>query len=274
MPKDIVVNLMVAGSRDAAATYAVSIAQTFDAHLAGVAFAYEPVLPAIVGGGIPESVIEEQREENDKAAKTAVAQFEIAAAKIKHESRVVPASLAGAADTFGEIARLFDLSIVGQSERDRVGPEELIVEGALFGSGRPVMVVPAEYSGGMRLDRVLVCWNGGRNVARATGNAIPFLRRANQVEVVTVGTELAAAALTSAHDLCRHLGRHGINAAVKRIEPSNLKVSAAILDYAAKSSAGMLVMGGYGHSRLREFILGGTTRAILKATTVPTLMSH
>jgi hypothetical protein len=58
MPKDIVVNLMVAGSRDAAATYAVSVAKTFDAHLAGIAFAYEPVLPAIVGGGIPESVIE------------------------------------------------------------------------------------------------------------------------------------------------------------------------------------------------------------------------
>jgi nucleotide-binding universal stress UspA family protein len=274
MPKDIVVNLMVAGPRDAAASHAISIAQTFDAHLAGVAFAYEPVLPAIVGGGIPESVIEEQREENDKAAKAAVAQFEAAAKNIKHESRVVPASLAGAADTFGEIARVFDLSIVGQSERDRVGPEELIVEGALFGSGRPVMVVPAEYNGGMRLDRVLVCWNGGRNAARATGNAIPFLKRANAVEVVTVGTELAAAAVTSAGDLCRHLERHGINAAVKRIEPGNLKVSAAILDYAAKSGAGMLVMGGYGHSRLREFILGGTTRAILKMMTVPTLMSH
>jgi nucleotide-binding universal stress UspA family protein len=274
MPKDIVVNLMVAGSRDAAASYAISIAQTFDAHLAGVAFAYEPVLPAIVGGGIPESVIEEQREENDKAAKAAVAQFEVAAKNIKHESRVVPASLAGAADTFGEIARVFDLSIVGQSERDRVGPEELIVEGALFGSGRPVMVVPAEYNGGMRLERVLVCWNGGRNAARASGNAIPFLRRANAVEVVTVGTELAAAAVTSAGDLCRHLERHGINAAVKRIEPGSLKVSAAILDYAAKSGAGMLVMGGYGHSRLREFILGGTTRGVLKAMTVPTLMSH
>ena len=146
MPKDIVVNLTVAGTRDAAATYAVSVAQTFDAYLAAVAFAYEPVLPAIVGGGIPELVIEEQREENDKAAKTAVAQFEAAAKAVKHDTRVVPASLAGAADTFGEIARVYDLSIVGQSERDRVGPEELIVEGALFGSGRPVMVVPAGIS--------------------------------------------------------------------------------------------------------------------------------
>jgi nucleotide-binding universal stress UspA family protein len=274
MPKDIVVNLMVAGSRDAAATYAVSVAKTFDAHLAGIAFAYEPVLPAIVGGGIPESVIEEQREENEKAAKSAVAQFEATAKDVKHETRMVPASLAGAADTFGEIARVFDLAIVGQSERDRVGPEELIVEGALFGSGRPILVVPADYQGGIRLDRVLVCWNGGRNAARATANALPFLRRANAVEIVTVGTEASAPAETSAADLSRHLARHGIKADVKRIEPGNLKVSAAILNYAAKSGAGMLVMGGYGHSRLREFILGGTTRGVLAAMTVPTLMSH
>jgi nucleotide-binding universal stress UspA family protein len=274
MPKDIVVNLMVAGSRDAAATYAISVAKTFDALLAGVAFAYEPVLPAIVGGGIPESVIEEQREENEKAANSAVAQFEAAAKDVKHETRIVPASLAGAADTFGEIARVFDLAIIGQSERDRVGPEELIVEGALFGSGRPILVVPADYQGGMRLDRVLVCWNGGRNAARATANSIPFLRRANAVEIVTVGTEASAAAETSAADLSRHLGRHGIKAEVKRIEPGNRKVSAAILNYAAASGAGMLVMGGYGHSRLREFILGGTTRGVLAAMTVPTLMSH
>jgi hypothetical protein len=159
MPKDLVVNLMVAGSRDAAASYAISIAKTFDAHLAGIAFAYEPVLPAIVGGGIPESVIEEQREENEKAAKAAVAQFEAAAKDVKHETRMVAASLAGAADTFGEIARLYDLAIVGQSERDRVGPEELIVEGALFGAERMVMlgadlVLPTSLVKDRRLDYV------------------------------------------------------------------------------------------------------------------------
>ena len=274
MPKDLVVNLMVAGSRDAAATYAISVAKAFDAYVSGIAFAYEPVLPAIVGGGIPESVIEEQREENEKAAKTAVAQFETAAKDIKHETRMVPASLAGAADTFGEIARLYDLAVVGQSERDRVGPEELIVEGALFGSGRPILVVPADYQGGMRLDRVLICWNGGRNAARAAANAIPFLQRAGAVEIVTVGTDLAAAAAVSAGDLALHLSRHGIKADVKRIEPGDMKVSEAILDYATKSGTGMLVMGSYGHSRLREFILGGTTRGVLAAMTVPTLMSH
>jgi nucleotide-binding universal stress UspA family protein len=274
MPKDIVVNLMVGGASDAAANYAISIAETFGAHLAGVAFAYEPVLPAIVGGGIPESMIDEQREDNEKAAKDAVGQFEAAAKAISHESRMVPASLAGAADTFGEIARRFDVSVVGQSERDRVGPEELIVEGALFGSGRPVVVVPFEHSGGLKLDRVVVCWNGGRTAARATADAMPFLHRAKSVDVICVGTETSATMEASGADIGKHLTRHGLNVQVKRINQGNLRVSAAILAYAAESGANLLVMGGYGHSRLREFILGGTTRGVLKAMTVPTLMAH
>jgi nucleotide-binding universal stress UspA family protein len=265
---------MVAGSRDAGASYAISIAETFGAHLAGVAFAYEPVLPAIVGGGIPESVIEEQREENEKAAKTAIAQFQTAAKKVSHEMRTVPASLAGAADTFGEIARRYDISVVGQSERDRVGPEELIVEGALFGSGRPVVVVPFEHTGGLSLDRVVVCWNGGRTAARATSDAMPFLHRAKAVDVICVGADSAPTLEASGADIGKHLARHGLDVKVKRINQGNLRVSAAILAYAAENGATMLVMGGYGHSRLREFILGGTTRGVLKAMTVPTLMSH
>ena len=273
MCKDLVVNLMVAGSRDAAAGYAISLAQTFDAHLAGVAFAYEPVLPAIVGGGIPESVIEEQREENEKAAKTAVAQFEAAAKGVKHETRMVPASLAGAADTFGELARLFDLSIVGQSERDRVGPEELIVEGALFGSGRPVIVVPSDHTGGLKLDRVLVCWNGGRMAARATNDAMPFLTRAKAVDLVIVAEERKNDEVTGVR-MSEHLARHGAAVSVRRIAKGDLSVQDAILSYAADSSADFMVMGGYGHSRLREFILGGVTRSILNSMTVPVLMSH
>jgi nucleotide-binding universal stress UspA family protein len=275
MLKDVVVNLSVGAARDPAADYAILLARTFDAHLAGIAFAYEPVLPAIVGGGIPESVIEEQREENDKAARTAVAQFEAAsgAGGISWEVRTVAASLAGAADTFGEIARQFDLSVVGQSERDKVGPEELIVEGALFGSGRPVIVVPYVHKAGVP-DRVVVCWNGGRTAARATADAMPFLHRAKHVDVIIVGPEVNKTAEASGSEIGKHLARHGLNVQVKYISQGNLRVSAAILAYAAESRADLLVMGGYGHSRLREFILGGTTRGVLKAMTVPTLMSH
>jgi nucleotide-binding universal stress UspA family protein len=274
MVKDVVVNLMVGGSRDAAAEYAVSLAGAFGAQLVGIAFAYEPVLPAVIGAGIPESVIDEQREENEKAAKAAAANFDAGAKGIAHETRMLGASLAGAADTFGEIARLFDLSVVGQSEPERVGPEELVVEGALFGSGRPVIVVPYGHQGGMTLERVAVCWNGGRTAARATAEALPFLKRAKAVDVIVIAAENTGAIEASAAELAKHLGRHEVKAQVKRVAQGNLRVSAAILSYVGDSGTTMLVMGGYGHSRLREFILGGTTRGVLKAMTVPTLMSH
>jgi nucleotide-binding universal stress UspA family protein len=276
MLKDIVVNLKVSASRDTATDYAISLAKAFGAHLAGVAFAYEPVLPAIIGTDIPESLIEEQREDNDAAAKAALARFTAAAgaAGISHQERVVSASLAGAANTFGEIARQFDLAIVGQSEQDRVAPEELIVEGALFGSGRPVIVVPHHQKAGLKPERILICWNGGRTAARAMADAMPLLQRAKTVEVGVVGTDLAKNNGISGAEVAQHLARHGITAEVKNIDPGNLKVSGALIAYAASSGADLLVMGGYGHSRLREFILGGTTRGILKATMVPTLMSH
>jgi nucleotide-binding universal stress UspA family protein len=276
MLKDIVVNLTVGPARDVAADYAISIAQTFEAHLTGIAFAYEPALPAIVGGGIPESVIEEQREANEKAAKAAVAGFNAAFSKagIPAQTRLVSASLAGAADTFGEIARQFDLAVVGQSERDMVTPEELIVEGALFGSGRPIIVVPYIQKSPLKLDRVVICWNGGRTAARAVADAMPFLKRAKSVEVITVGSDAAKIDAASRVEIAPHLERHGLKVEVKRIPAGNLRVSAAILSYVADNGTDLLVMGGYGHSRLREFILGGTTRGILKTTTVPTLMSH
>jgi nucleotide-binding universal stress UspA family protein len=275
MLKDIVVNLTIGVERDAAADYAIAMAKTFNAHLAGVAFAYEPVLPAIVGVGIPDTVIEEQHEENERAAQAAVARFETdaKAAGISDQSRLLPASLAGAADIFGELARRFDLAIVGQSDKDRVAPEELVVEGALFGSGRPVIVVPHGQSASVKLDRIAICWNGGRTAARAVADAMPLLHQAKNVDIVIVETEASKNA-EAGNGIKQHLERHGLAAQVRRIPPGNLKVSAAILAHAAANGVDLLVMGGYGHSRLREFILGGTTRSLLKSTVLPTLMSH
>jgi nucleotide-binding universal stress UspA family protein len=227
-----------------------------------------------MGTDIPASVIEEQREDNEQAAQTAIANFKATATAsgISYQPRMVTASLAGAADTFGKIARQFDLAVVGQSERDRMAPEELVVEGALFGSGRPVIVVPYTQNTGLKLDRILICWNGGRTAARAMADAMPFLHQAKAVEVVIVGTD--AGKNDESAGVSQHLARHGLKAEVKNIAPGDLKVSAAILAHAKTSGADLLVMGGYGHSRLREFILGGTTRGVLKATTVPALMSH
>ena len=275
MLKDVVVNLSGATPQDFAAEYAVSVAKTFGAHVTGIAFVYEPVIPDTVMGGIPTDLIEIQREENTKAAKAAVDRFEAAAKTndVSAAARMLDASLAGAATTFGQIARRFDISVVGQASPERGAAEELMIEGALFESGRPLIVVPYIQKQGLKLDRVILSWDGGRMAARAIADAMPLLARAKAVDLVIV-TERGKNEEITGVTMSEHLARHGVAAAVKRIAKGDIAVQDAILDYVADSGADLIVMGGYGHSRLREFILGGVTRSILKSMTVPVLMSH
>lgn len=226
-------------------------------------------------GGVPVDLIELQREENSKTAKGAVDRFEAATKKagIVAQSRILDATFGGAATLFARTARRFDLAVVGQAQREHGASEELMIEGALFESGRPVVVVPYIQKSGLTLERVLVCWDGGRTAARAVGDAMPFLERAKTVDIVIVAEERKNDEITGAK-LSEHLARRGIKANVKRIAKGGLAVDAAILDYAADGGADFMVMGGYGHSRLREFILGGVTRSILASMTLPVLMSH
>ena len=276
MIKDLVVNLSASDGADPASDYAISVADAFRAHAFGIAFAYEPILPPSVMGGLPPEIIESQRAEGENAATAVIARFEESArrAGLSAKSRMIPTSLAGAADVFGRIARRFDLSVVGQAEPDTVAPQELIIEAALFESGRPVLVVPYIQKQGLKLDRVLVCWDASRNAARAIADAMPFLRRSKAIDVIVVATERPKSDELPGADIAHHLARHELEVDLKRIVSGGTDVASTILSYAADSAADFIVMGGYGHSRLREFILGGATRGILSAMTVPTLMSH
>ena len=276
MIKDLIVNLSVAPIRDVAGEFAVSIAAAFEAHVAGVAFVYEPAPPMLTMGIIPADLLSRLRKDNENAAKAAIATFDAQArrAGLSAETRAVEATFLGASDYFARAARRFDLAVVGQAERDKVAPEELIAEAALFDSGRPVVVVPYIQRTGLKLDRVMVCWDAGRNAARAIADAMPFLRRAKAIDVVMIAKASGKDDEMAGADIAQHLARHGLNVEVQRIFGGETDVAATILSRAANSSADFIVMGGYGHSRLREFILGGATRGILTAMTVPTLLSH
>jgi nucleotide-binding universal stress UspA family protein len=275
MIKDIVVNLGL-GAQDTAGDFAVSVADAFKAHVLGVAFSYEPVIPGSVMGGIPPEFIESQRRESDKKARSAVARFEQAASRagVSAETRIISASVSGAADQLGRLARRFDLVVVGQADGDKATADEVVDEGVLFESGRPVIFVPFIQKAGLKLDRVMVCWDGSRAATRAVADSMPFLLKADQVEVVMVAGKAAKDDEIAGVDLGQHLARHGLKVNVKRITSPDIDVTSTILSYAADSSADLIVMGGYGHSRLREFILGGVTRGILQTMTVPALMSH
>jgi nucleotide-binding universal stress UspA family protein len=274
--KDIALALEVGSSRDAARDYAISVATAFNAHLAAVGFAYEPMLPPIdSGSAVPFEMIDAMREDNKQAAVAAIARFEEAArlAALSAESRLTEASLSGAPNVFGSIARSFDLSIVGQTE-PKATRDDRMIEGALFDSGRPVLVVPYIQRAGLKLDRVMTCWDGSRNAARAISDAMPFLTRAKAIDVVTIGAGKDKTGEIQGVDIAQHLARYGLNVELRRINAGDVDVANMILSDAADRDADLIVMGGYGHSRLREFVLGGATRGILSSMTVPTLMSH
>jgi nucleotide-binding universal stress UspA family protein len=275
MVKDVVVNLSGREPQDFAVNYALSVAKAWGAHLTGIAFLFEPIIPDTMFGGIPPDLIEIQREENTRAAEDAVDRFEAAAkaAGVAAATQTLEATFGGAAALFARIARRFDLAVVGQARRETGPAEELLIEGALFDAGRPMIIVPYIQTQGLKLDRVLACWDGGRTAARAIGDAMPFLERAGAVDLVTV-TEPGKEDESGSASMAEHLSRHGIAVEVRRLSKADIDVHDAILSYAADRSADFIVMGGYGHSRLREFILGGVTRGILATMTVPVLMSH
>ena len=275
MIKDIVVNLGL-GTHDAAGEYAISVAEGFEAHVLGIAVSYEPVIPGTVMGGVPPEIIDGQRRESESKARSAVSRFEQAVrrAGLSAETRILNASVSGAADQIGRIGRRFDLIVVGQPSRKGSAPDQIVDEGVLFESGRPVIFVPYIQKTGMTLRRVMICWDGSRAAARAVADALPFLQKAKQVEVVIVSEKPAKADEVPGADLGQHLARHGLTVDIKHITSPDIDVPSTLLSHVADSDADMLVMGGYGHSRLREFVLGGVTRGLLESMTVPVLMSH
>ena len=275
MIKDLIVNLSTDADDNSAATYAISLAREFDAHLAAVAFAYEAVPLAMLGDDMAAEIIDELMNEAEAGAKAAVSRFEEATrgSGVSSEVRWMTASFAGTGDVFGRIARRFDLSVVRQSEPDKKTPDPLVLLAALFDSGRPVLVVPYIHKSGIKLDRILVAWDGSRSAARAAGDAMPFFTRAKTVEVVIVGDRPKSKEIPGA-DIAHHLARHGVTVEVKEIVAADVDTANVLLSHAADTSADFMVMGGFGHSRLREFVLGGVTRNILATMTIPTLMSH
>jgi nucleotide-binding universal stress UspA family protein len=276
MIKDIVVNLSVNQGGGPAGDYAVSIASASSAHVAGVAFVYDPVVPVSATGYIPAEVIERQQADNEAAAKAAIDHFTEATrrAGLSAEPLTITASLAGAGQQFGRIARRFDLAVVGQAEPETGTIENIIAETTLFESGRPLIIVPYIQKSPLKLDKVMLCWDGSRQAARAIGDAMPLLTKAGRVEVVIIADDPGKQDEIEGADMGQHLARHGLKVQLQRIPRGDVDVADALLSHAADSGADFMVMGGYGHSRLREFVLGGVTRSIFRSMTVPILMTH
>jgi len=161
-----------------------------------------------------------------------------------------------------DYARLRDLTIVPVQERDHVG--SWYAESIIFGSGLPTMILPeARPRPDFALNTVIVAWDFGRPAARAVADALPILEKSKRVFVLTVTSEKVIDTKRSGAELAKHLARHGVNVILDVVDAGGRSIGEAIESHVASRNGDLLVMGAYGHSRLREFILGGATRSML-----------
>ena len=256
---------------------AVSLAVARAAHLDAVSIGYETanVGLAIEGGTAVAAVFDLERERALARAHAALAVFEAEArnAGITYSCQPLTAVPVEAAATVSASARLYDLTIVLQPEPDRDTFDNTMPQEILFQSAGPVLFIPYTHKGPFDPRRVGIAWDGSRLAARALRDAAPFLARSQAITIISVN-EAQAPAEASAAALTAHQPRHGLAARIEHTIADHADIQPAILSIAADAGLDLIVMGGYGRSRLQERILGGVTRGMLQSMTVPTLMSH
>ena len=172
------------------------------------------------------------------------------------------------------VARTRDLTIVPVASK--IDGQAGVAEGLVFGSGRPVIIAqtPSGPSPSGRLDRVVVAWDGGRPAARALGDALPILAHAKEVRVLTILNEKPTTVAGAGTEALRHLQAHGVPAILDEVDADGARIGKVLERYLTAQAPDLLVMGAFGHSRLREFILGGATQSMLDAAPAPVLLAH
>ena len=256
---------------------AVALAIARRSHLDAVTIGYESISAAgmiVEGGGAAVAAMigaEQERAQDRADAAIAVFETEAKLANIAYGTKTFAAIPAEVGQTIGVLARLYDMTIVLQPESGKASYDNDVPQQILFNSGGPMLMVPYIHKGPLEAHHVGIAWDGSRLAARAVHDAIPFLMGAKAVTAIAINEEAGKA---SSDQLVAHLGRRGVAARVQRLSTDRGDVQGAILSVAAESNIGLLVMGGYGHSRLQERILGGVTRSMFDCMTVPVLMSH
>jgi nucleotide-binding universal stress UspA family protein len=277
--KTILVCLNEIGRMQVLLNLATAIGQHQDSHVIGLY-----VIPAVqvfpaVGPGMSPQVIEDTRDYFRTRSEALRSQFDDFTRKqtFQSEWRLVESTSPLIADAVIEHGREADLVIVSQVDRDdNAGIELDFADRVVMESGRPVLVVPAFGDFGACGRRALVGWNGKREAARAAFDAVPILRQCEAVQVTWVDPQKSLDPKTSlpGAELATALSRHGIKVTAEGLPANGITEGEALLSRVSDIGADLLVIGAYGHSRLREYVFGGVTRFILNAMTVPVLMSH
>lgn len=274
--RDIIAHLDATAADEIRLGHAEAIATRFGAHLMGV---YTNMLPGAItySAEIGAAAIfeMEQRLRQQGAARAKILTERLARLEVASELRKIeelPQFLRAAVVREARCADLFVASCPRDGD-DRQWTS--MIESVLFEGGHGVYLVPPGVPARDAIRKIVVGWVDGREAARAIVEAMPFLRAATEVHVVSVkefASETAALALLS--DIARHLARHGVATSIS-VEPAlERSIAGALVDLAHRVSADLIVTGAYGHSRLREWLMGGATRELLEKSDIPLLMAH
>jgi nucleotide-binding universal stress UspA family protein len=254
---------------------ALALAAEHRAHLTGLHVMPPPLTPTYGDMPVPETVEKMQRLELEDAARRAAAVFAERAGRtaISTEWRVAEGDIVRVAS---EHARYADLTMLPQGMDLGFATADLarLPEELALGVSRPVLVIPRYGSFPTVGVRVLVAWNRSREATRAIHDALPFLRRAKQVTILSIDPDDDAEHRLPGADLGLHLARHGVTVQAATIAGADVAVGDLLLSYAADHDVDLIVMGAYGHTRLREMVLGGASRTLLRHMTAPVLMSR
>ncbi|GJE80838.1 universal stress protein [Methylorubrum thiocyanatum] len=274
--RDILVGLTEEGRGDetaSALSVGLSLAGLTGAHLTIQSAARHLTLVAGAGWGfVNDLVVEENRRLSARAR--AVAERAVTEAALEGISCSIEVPALAYPELVGRLtarARLADLTVLDAEARELDLDRDLI-DGVLFGSGRPLLVVPPGCDA-FSARRILVAWDGSAQAARAANDALPFLRAAEAVEIVSVVGEKDLSTAVAGAEFAPHLARHGVNVSVNSV-PVQGDAAQTLERQASLFGAEMLVMGAYRHSRLKEWLLGGVTHALLTRSPVPLLLAH
>ncbi len=259
----------------AAGAVSVSFARHFGAFVTALAYGPAPELAAAALADLEYGAFLVGAPEYRDAAKARLAGFEARAKNAGIDyALIAPDEGEGALPPrLSHVARCFDLVVMEQPERNHAPLGGGEIGSMLIHSGRPVITAPYIQRTPPEFERVAIAWDASACAARALAAAMPALRQARVVEVITAWDSKARSAVGDGAEIIRHLSRHGVAASFKHLpsggDPANL-----LLSHIADSGADMIVAGAYGHSRVTEAVFGGFTRTLLESMTVPLLMAH
>lgn len=281
--KTILVHVDESQGWEARLSYAAQLAQSSSSHLIGLHVKSLPYVPPLAYEAVPTDFIEQQRKTADTAADTAEKNFHHVIGRTTLSSVEWRCEEGNLDRIIAKHARYTDLVVVSQTGPDELDAALIELPGdLLLSAGRPVMIVPYNFDlkNIKAPSHAMVAWDGGREAGRAIVDALPLLMITKKTTVIAVNPEQSPWLSGPVHgqepcaDIAQYLARHGIKVEAAHMVAKGISVANALLSRAMDLGCDVIVMGGYGHSRLREQILGGTTQGILKQMTIPILMSH